>query len=303
MPSKAEEAELLMKSAKKHQSKSITKWSADWDSAATDFEKAAQIYTHLGIVPMAKEAWLSASNAHEKAKNLFFAAKSLEFLANFLKEQEGLMSDPAGLAEVTKVYVRASRIYALDNKPDRQADALTKAARVAPASEADSSAKLIVQALDALEDSNKHHSTPDLYRGLILLQVRASKILDAITTLKRHVKALEKLEQHQNGAKAGLEIIILCLSLGDWVLADREFKALQDSYGFAHSKEQSSAYSLLSCLEERDAEGLKEALKDTTFQFLIPEIGKMAKKITIGGVANVKKKAGVAQPVDDDDMK
>nr|ACI15961.1 hypothetical protein [Bodo saltans] len=298
-----------MAQAKAHHTKSLTKWSSDWDSAASAYEKAAQTFTHLGVDEKAKNAWLQASHAHEKAKNPFFAAKAIESLANYLKDKAAKNEEIA--KEVSELYVRAARMYALDGKPERQSDALAKAARLAPAGDAASAAKLVLQGLDALEDNEKHHLTLDLYRSVVLLQVRGNLILDAITTLKREVKTFEKLQQPQGAAKAGLEIIVLCLAIGDWVLADREFKSMQgDFFGFAHSKEQSAAYGLISAIEERDEDALKDAIKDSALQFIIPEISRMAKKLTIN-LSNApagKKKlqsagmtSNVAKPAQDDD--
>lgn len=277
-----DEADGLMAQAKAHHTKTLTKWSSDWDSAASCYEKAAQAYTHLNNMEKAKEAWLMASTAHEKAKNHFFAAKAIESLANYLKENQAFIKSDAGAKEVTDLYVRCSRMYALDNKPERQSDSLCKAARLAPAGDAAGAAKLIIQGLDALEDNDKFHLTLDLYRSVILLQVRGNLMLDAIKMLKREVKTFERLSQPAGAAKAGLEIIVLCLAMGDWVLADREFKAMQgDFFGFAHSKEQSAAYGLISAIEERDEDQLKDAIKDSAFQFIIPEIGRLSKKLTI----------------------
>lgn len=276
-----DEAEALMKQAKAHHTKSITKWSSDWDSAADCYQKAAQQFTFMQNVTRAREAWEMAATAHEKAKNPFLAAKCVDSLANFLKEQQAYAKSEEGAKEISGLYIRASHMYALDQKPDRQAEALSKAAKLAPPGDASGAAKLILQGLDALEDTDKHHMTLDLYRSVILLQVRGNLLLDAVTTLKREIKTFERLQQSAGAAKAGLEIIILCLTMGDWVLAEREFQQLSSAFGFGHSREQSAAYGLISAIEERDEEALVTAIKDSALQFIIPEIQRLAKKLNI----------------------
>jgi hypothetical protein len=296
--SKEEQGDGLMQSAKKHHTKSLTKWSADWDDAASDYEKAAQIFTHIDNVAKARSAWEMCSLAHEKAKNPFLAAKAVESLANFLKDHDAIIKTTEGASEVSRLYVRASNMYALDNKPEKQVEALIKASRLAPANDAASAAKLMVQGLDALEDANKHHLTLDLYRGLVLLQVRGNLMLEAVETLQREIRMFEKLQNPEMASKAGLEIVLLCLGgLGDWVLADRQFKALvnTNAYGFSHSKNQITAYNFLSAIEERDEQGLKDCIKDSALQFIIPEIAKLAKKVTMTGTnapAKAKKPIG-----------
>ncbi len=296
--SKEEQGDAFMKTAKKHHTTSITKWSANWDDAASDYEKAAQIFTHMNNVPKARAAWDGCSTAHEKAKNPFLAAKAVESLANFLKEHDTFVKSNEGAHEVSLLYIRASNMYALDNKPEKQVDSLVKASRLAPANDASSAAKLMIRGLDALEDANKHHLTLDLYRGLVLLQVRGNLMLEAIETLHREIRMFEKLQNPEMASKAGLEIVLLCLGgLGDWVLADRQFKELvnKNAYGFSHSKNQVTAYNFLSAIEERDEQGLKDCVKDSQLQFIIPDIAKLAKKVTMSGTnapAKAKKPTG-----------
>lgn len=287
MPSKEEEAEKLMKSAKKHHTKTFTKWSADWDDAAADYEKAAKIYAHLDSVKQTRDAYNLASMAHEKANNMYFSGKMLEALADFLKDQGSYVKTPEGASECTELYCKASKVYALDRKPDRQADALMRASRVAPncggGEGAASAYKYIIEGIDALEDHEKFHLTLDLYRACILMQIRAEKYVEAISILKREIKSFEKLQQDSSAAKAGLEIVVICLYIGDWVLADREFKEAQNGFGFMHSKEQGTACELLAAVEERDEERLEEAQADQTLSFLIADIARMAKKIKMVG--------------------
>jgi len=181
-----------------------------------------------------------------------------------------------------KYFVEASKIYAQDNKPDRQADALGKASRCAGNGGVESS-KLLLEGIETLENNEKWHLTPDLYRALVVQQLRANDLVSAIATLKRQFRAFRALDQGPNAAKAALEIIVICLYLGDWVLADREFKELQSQFGFPHSREQAVAYDLLTAIEDRDEERLKEICKEQTFTFLTVEVARMTKKLKIQG--------------------
>ena len=285
--SKADDAKALMKSAKKHYTKTITKWSVDYDLAADDYEKAAKIYTHLKLTNEAREAWLEASAAHTKAKNPFFAAKCIDNLAQYLKEDEAYAATDKGAKEISDLYIQVSDMYALDGKPERQAEALQQAAKLTPTSDAPAAAAKILRAIDALEDNDKHHHTPDAYRALLLVQVRANMTADAINTLKRQMKTAEVLNQPATAAKAGLEIVVLSLASGDFVLADQEFRALQQAYGFGHSREQTVAFDLMNAFEERDEEQLKTAVKSQVLQFLIPDIARLAKRLKLSGVTNV----------------
>jgi tetratricopeptide (TPR) repeat protein len=304
MSSKETEAMAWMKSAKKRTTKGITKWSIsndDWNTAALEYEKAAKVFTHSENVPMAIEAWRAASEAHDKANNGFPAGKCLENLAQFLADAPkapGEAAEEQRRLEITKCYIDAASLFALANKADRQAEALTKAANSCTKKSAPEAVKLMKQALDTLEDNEKWHHCLDLYRSLILTQVRGEMWAEAIQTLKRQNNCLRMLEQPGNAAKCGLEIVVLALYIGDWVLADREFKdASQNMYAFPHSKEQACAYDLISAVEDRDNDRLSEALKDQQLTFITAEISRMSRKIKAVGFGNAppkKEKAPVA---------
>eukprot|EP00758_Cryptobia_borreli_P010236 Tbor_TRINITY_DN5553_c0_g1::TRINITY_DN5553_c0_g1_i7::g.13782::m.13782/K21198/NAPG, SNAPG; gamma-soluble NSF attachment protein len=278
---KAEEAADLMRKGAKYATRSLTRWSTDPDLAASHFEKAAIIYIHLGDKKKAREASLAAADNHEKANNNYFAAKALDIYAAFLCTAPN--DSETDRSEAADLYIRASIIYSMSNKPERQADMLQKVARLIPTGHAKEGARRLMEALDVLENSDKYYLAPDVYRSLILLQVRGNLLLDAVHTIKRSIGVYERLGQGSAAAKGGLEIVILCLVLGDTVLADREYKHCQEGFGFPQSPEQTTAYNILSSVETGDTEALSIAVKDSPIQFIIPDIAKLAKKIKVSG--------------------
>jgi hypothetical protein len=167
----------------------------------------------------------------------------------------------------------------------------------------------MLEGITALEDAERWHVIKDPYRALVTLQVRADKIADAIATEKKYMAAMAKADFPELAAKCGLEIVILCLHLGDFVLAEREFQAMSaEAFGFPHSPEQKIAYELVDAAEQRDADRLKEAGKEQRITFLIADIARMAKKLAVpSGAAPPRKPAaslggGVASAAADDDV-
>jgi len=287
-----------MKKGKDKTTKSITKWSVsreDWNDGADLFEKAAKLYTHEGNVEMARTAWRKASEAHDKANNTFFAGKALETLARFLLDQESPANKEKYQEEAAQCYLDAGTLFMLNNQPEKQAEAMVKAAKLAPKDQAAKSSKMILDAIEKMEDADKHHYTLDMYRALILMQVRGELWPGVIDTLKRQNKAFQHLSQPASAAKTPLEIVVVALYLGDFVLAEREFQqATQTAFGFPHSKEQAVAYELIAAVEERDEERLADARKDQTLTFLTSDISRMAKKIRLEGMKGVAAKASAA---------
>ena len=286
---KRAEAASLVKSAKKRTSKSMFKWSIDredWDSAASEYGKAAKIYTHIGDVPGATDAFHAAVECHAKCEQSFYAGKALETLATFLKDQ-------GKAEEVGQLYYKASQHYARANKIDAQAEALSRAANSAPTGSAEG-IPWLEEAITLLEDNDKHHVIRPLHRTLLLQYVRAGEFLRAVELNKRYIATCQKLDTADAAAKAGLEIVILLLHMGDSVLAEREFQAMAgpETFGFPHSQEQAVGYDLVDAAEQRDQDRLTEAGKHQIIQFLTNEIARMGKKLTVpSGAPKPKKKA------------
>eukprot|EP00672_Neobodo_designis_P022146 CAMPEP_0174843144 /NCGR_PEP_ID=MMETSP1114-20130205/10340_1 /TAXON_ID=312471 /ORGANISM="Neobodo designis, Strain CCAP 1951/1" /LENGTH=305 /DNA_ID=CAMNT_0016077357 /DNA_START=93 /DNA_END=1010 /DNA_ORIENTATION=- len=305
MASRADEAAKLLKEGKKASEKGFFK-KPKWDDAADAFDKAAKIYMNVADVNGAKEAATLAADAHAKAGNLFHAANTLDTFATFLKNNN--KED-----ECPKVYVQAARYYAMANKPQNQADALSKAAKCVPKEESASAIEWMQEGITALEDAERWHVIKDPYRALVTLQVRADKVAEAIQTEKKYMAALAKADFPELAAKCGLEIVIMCLHLGDHVLAEREFQTMSaEGFGFPHSPEQKIAYELIDASEQRDAARLQEAGKQQRITFLIADIARMAKKLAVPSGAPPPRKpaalgGGMAaaddEPEDDEDVR
>ncbi|KEG15645.1 putative Gamma-soluble NSF attachment protein (SNAP-gamma) (N-ethylmaleimide-sensitive factor attachment protein, gamma) [Trypanosoma grayi] len=305
--SNLKEAEALMKSAAKHAEVGLFKWKPNWDGAATDYEKAARIYTHAENSVMATDAWRKASNAHEKAGNSTFAARSMESLALFLGDLAQRRGAGAGgaslLSDAISTYAEASRLYELDGKFDRQAESLKSAALLLGKGTATGGADLqrvcdllrsAVEVLEERVEEQQVYATrlPDMYHLWMLTHLRGGDVPGAVTVLERKLgfttggprKSLyERLAQPQNAAKAILEVVVLCLSRADPVWARQEVEKLRSVPGFAGSREEATVEVLLSSFEDRDVEQLKEAVKEQTLQFITADISRLAKKLSIKG--------------------
>jgi gamma-soluble NSF attachment protein len=157
---------------------------------------------------------------------------------------------------------------------------------------------------------------PDVYRGYILFNLRAGNIEGAVQVEKRMIGVVSTspadgtyddgknlfriLNQPTNAAKAGLEIIVLCLSTSvddGYTWANIEMGRLGGVFGFCGSQEEQTAAALLAAYAERDEEALQEVLKThPCFNFLVADISRLAKKLTMGAKARPKAVSGAASP-------
>ncbi|RNF13745.1 putative Gamma-soluble NSF attachment protein (SNAP-gamma) (N-ethylmaleimide-sensitive factor attachment protein, gamma) [Trypanosoma conorhini] len=314
----AEEAAALMKSAEKHSQKKLFR-RPDWDTAANEYEKAARIYTFLEDTTRASDAWRKASETHQKAENKYFAALAMENLAIFLAEQarKGIAGRASLLNTAVEVYCEASKLYALNDMFDRQADTLKKAAEVidpttalaaAPSEEVDGAklqqerqqrvqqvAGFFREGVDVLEEHIEDKPVlatqlPELYRSWMLTHLHNGDVKGAVEVLEQELGIrtdprkkgiFERLGQPHRSAKVGLEIIVLCLSCGDEVWAAQEMNKLRSVAGFLTSKEEATANALLASFEDRDEEQLQAAVKDQTLQFITIDISRTARKLKL----------------------
>jgi tetratricopeptide (TPR) repeat protein len=285
-----EEAKKLCKKGKSYATKSLTRWKPDWDSAAVEYDKAANIYSHIGKFQEAKEAWTLSAEAHYNAGNVYLAGKNMDQLAQLLKDQKDVKGSAASYAQAAKYYLE-------DNKPDRQSEALQRAARTIMPTEPMQGAKYLDEGLTALETSNKYHLAGDLYPLLLQCYLKNNCIPEALATIKRQFVALKALNQDKGIARGVLEIIVIVLGTGDEVLARREFEAAETEHpAFMRNEEWALAADLLAAVERRDDARLKEIQKDQTFSFLNVEVSRIAKRIKVGSGPAIARTGGEGSP-------
>ncbi|KPI86178.1 hypothetical protein ABL78_4767 [Leptomonas seymouri] len=163
---------------------------------------------------------------------------------------------------------------------------------------------------------SKPFELPDIYRSYILFHLRSGNVEGAVQAEKSMIGVVSTspsdgtyddsknlfriLNQPSNAAKAGLEIVVLCLttSVDDgYTWANIEMGRLGGVFGFCGSPEEQTAAALLAAYADRDEEALQELLKThSCFNFLAADISRLAKKLTMGAKARPKALAGAASP-------
>ncbi|MBA0594746.1 hypothetical protein Gorai_011640, partial [Gossypium raimondii] len=101
---------------------SLTRWSADWESATRLYEQAANGFRVSKDYEKAKLAFEKASKGREMLSSPWDAAKSMESAAALAKELRNW-------TEVIDFYRKASELYMQCDRPQFASDSLAKAAR------------------------------------------------------------------------------------------------------------------------------------------------------------------------------
>ncbi|KAH8607873.1 hypothetical protein ERJ75_001346100 [Trypanosoma vivax] len=111
-----------------------------------------------------------------------------------------------------------------------------------------------------------------------------------------------RLNQPHNVAKAGLEVVVLCLSQNDIPLARNAMTRLHNLQGFVGSGEETLAASLLSAFEDRDAGRIQEALSDNKLLFITSDISRIARNMKLKFATISTSKQSEQQNEEDEDF-
>ncbi|XP_018600678.1 N-ethylmaleimide-sensitive factor attachment protein, gamma b isoform X2 [Scleropages formosus] len=120
---KINEAHEHIAKAEKCLKTSFTKWKPDYDSAASEYAKAAVAFKNAKQFEQAKDAYVKEAEYHTENKALFHAAKALE--------QAGMMmKDMKRMGEAIQYIEKASMMYVENGTPDTAAMALDRAGKL-----------------------------------------------------------------------------------------------------------------------------------------------------------------------------
>jgi len=108
--------------AEKYLKTGFLKWKPDYDSAASEYGKAAVAFKNAKQFEQAKDACLREAVAHENNRALFHAAKAYEQAGMMLKEMQKL-------PEAVQLIEKASTMYLENGTPDTAAMALERAGK------------------------------------------------------------------------------------------------------------------------------------------------------------------------------
>eukprot|EP01006_Ploeotia_vitrea_P009610 TRINITY_DN23098_c0_g1_i1.p1 TRINITY_DN23098_c0_g1~~TRINITY_DN23098_c0_g1_i1.p1 ORF type:complete len:313 (+),score=44.98 TRINITY_DN23098_c0_g1_i1:51-989(+) len=275
---KMKEAQKLQKDGEKHCKSSFFHKPKrdDWDSAAACFDKAAGIYLHYKMKDEAKKVYAQAADAHFRARNFFFSGKSWEHVAGINKDEKKLM-------DAVEAYKQAAMAYLEDNKLDKQAETLTKAATLIQNEHPEDAIDLLQSACDQFADEEKWHVCDKAFRTLTTVQLKAQKYDDAIATIKKQFPGHRALESPAFICKGYAECIIIQLHRDNFAAAQAEYdEAVSKEPDFQYSDEGNAIGGLLAAWEAGEAEQFDSAKKETIFTFLQPEIARMTKKLILG---------------------
>ncbi|KAG8494877.1 hypothetical protein CXB51_012472 [Gossypium anomalum] len=275
---------------------SLTRWSADWESATGLYEQAANGFRVSKDYENAKLAFEKASKGREMLSSPWDAAKSMESAAALAKELRNW-------TEVIDFYRKASELYMQCDRPQFASDSLAKAARAVEDALPNDAIKLYSDACVLLEDDRKEQMALDLYHAVTNIYLKLEKYTDAVAFLLKLGLAADKCNATNSQCKAYLSAVIVYLYAHDLKQAEKCYNDCSQIDAFLRSDQNRFAGKLLSAYKG-DVEEIKRVAQSRSINNLDSVIIKLARKLPTGDVAAFKTNAaiGEGEALDENDL-
>uniref|UniRef100_A0A672LVU2 Gamma-soluble NSF attachment protein n=1 Tax=Sinocyclocheilus grahami TaxID=75366 RepID=A0A672LVU2_SINGR len=295
MAQKINEAHEHLAKAEKYLKTSFMKWKPDYDSAASEYAKAAVAFKNARQLEQARDAYLQEAEAHTSYRSYPPAALTEAF------EQAGMMlKDMQRLPEAVQYIEKASVMYVENGTPDTAAMALDRAGKSPP-----------------ITAHIRDHYDPLLYKHAFLwflipqneerlrqaveligkasrLLVRQQKFDEAAESLQKEKNMYKEIENYPTCFKKTIAQVLVHLHRGDYVAAE---KCVRESYsipGFSGSEDCVAMEQLLQGYDDQDEELVSRVCTSPLLRYMDNDYAKLAISLKVPGGGKKKPAAAAA---------
>ena len=248
------------------------KFSPDWDSAADEFNKAADCFKVGRSWDQAKAAHLKASEAYANSGSLFHAGKQLDQALLICKEM-GQLEDAEELAG------RGGMLFRQAGNPESAAQLLVRAARLLEREQPARAASLYEKAADTVSTEDRPAEAGQHLEQAGRLAVRAGE-------LERAARLLEAALSLYSEAGAGgsvhgrlvLSFLLVQLQRGDPVAGS---KVWQQWGGWCDTQQAAGAADLLTGFGDQQPDLATRGLASPAVKALDNDYVKLARDMTV----------------------
>uniref|UniRef100_A0A914VZ08 Gamma-soluble NSF attachment protein n=1 Tax=Plectus sambesii TaxID=2011161 RepID=A0A914VZ08_9BILA len=255
MDKRVAEAEECMKKAAKALKTSLIglKFKPDFDSAASEYERAAVCYRNASKLTECRDVYLKAAECHESNGVLFHAAKCKEAAALVCKDL-GEMDKAKQLMET------AADIYAESGTPDTSAMALDKAAKFFEPVDPDKAIEIYKKALLLVQETDRSRLASEFLDRLTRLYLRQERYADAVANIEQEVDMYIEVREASKVGRLTTGLVLVQLMRGDAVAADKSYQASFKCDGFERTDDAAIIGSLITAYESGDEEKFTQCL-------------------------------------------
>ncbi|KAI1902168.1 hypothetical protein AGOR_G00041920 [Albula goreensis] len=298
---KINEAHEHIAKAEKCLKTSLTKWKPDYDSAASEYAKAAVAFKNAKQFEQAKDAYLKEAEYHTENKALFHAAKALE--------QAGMMmKDMKRMPEAIQYIEKASMMYVENGTPDTAAMALDRAGKLIEPMNVEKAVDLYQKAASVFENEDRLRQAAELLGKASRLLVRLRRLDEAAVSIQKEKNMYKEIENYPTCFKKTIAQVLVHLHRSDFVAAD---KCVRESYsipGFSGSEDCGALEQLLQGYDEQDEDQVYRVCNSPLLKYMDNDYAKLAVSLKVPGGGKKKKSptapqggAGGAKVAEEDD--
>ncbi|XP_033856884.1 gamma-soluble NSF attachment protein-like [Acipenser ruthenus] len=279
---KINEAHEHIAKAEKYLKTSFMKWKPDYDSAASEYAKAAVAFKNAKQLDQAKEAYLSEAQAHTDNRALFHAAKAIEQAGMMLKEMQRM-------PEAIQYIEKASMMYVENGTPDTAAMALDRAGKLIEPVNLEKAVELYQQAASVFENEDRLRQAVELLGKASRLLVRARRFDEAAASIQKEKDIYKEIENYPTCFKKTIAQVLVHLHRNDFVAADRCVRESYSIPGFNSSEDCGAMEKLLEGYDQQDEDQVYSVCNSPLVKYMDNDYAKLALSLKVPGGGTKKK--------------
>ncbi|XP_077348569.1 gamma-soluble NSF attachment protein [Lithobates pipiens] len=267
---------------------SFLKWKPDYDSAASEYAKAAVAFKNAKQYDQAKDAFLKEAEAYENNKALFHAAKAFEQAGMMLKEMQKL-------PEAVHLIEKASMMFLENGTPDTAAMALERAGKLIENVNLEKAVQLYQQSASVFENEERLRQAVELLGKASRLLVRARRLDEAVASIQKEKNMYKEIENYPTCYKKTIAQVLVHLHRNDYVAAE---KCVRESYsipGFNGSEDCAALEQLLEGYDQLDQDQVCDVCNSPLFKYMDNDYAKLALSLSVPGGGTKKKSPATSQ--------
>ncbi|NWW47652.1 SNAG protein, partial [Pedionomus torquatus] len=266
------------------------KWKPDYDSAATEYGKAAVAFKNAKQFDQAREACLREAEAHENNKAYLF----IVFFGLVIHLSVALQ-EMQRLPEAVQLIEKASMMYLENGTPDTAAIALERAGKLIENVSPEKAVQLYQQAASVFENEERLRQALEMLGKASRLLVRGRRLDEAALSLQKEKSIYKEIENYPTCYKKTIAQVLVHLHRNDYVAAERCVRESYSIPGFNGSEDCAALEQLLEGYDQQDQDQVSEVCNLPLFKYMDNDYAKLGLTLVVPGGGIKKKSPNAAQ--------
>uniref|UniRef100_A0A3P9DD71 Gamma-soluble NSF attachment protein n=1 Tax=Maylandia zebra TaxID=106582 RepID=A0A3P9DD71_9CICH len=272
---KINEAHEHIAKAEKCLKTSLTKWKPDFDSAASEYAKAAVCFKNAKQYEQAKDAYLKEAEYHTENKTYPFLIKG--------KEQKKM-------PEAIQYIEKACMMYMENGTPDTAAMALDRAGKLIEPINLEKAVDLYQKAAGVFENEDRLRQAVELLGKASRLLVRLKRLDEAAVALQKEKNMYKEIENFPMCFKVAQLFVFISYGYMMYCLISSSLP------GYSGSEDCVAMETLLQGYDEQDEDQVYRVCNSPLLKYMDNDYAKLAISLRVPGGGGGKKKKAAAAP-------